>query len=72
MKPLLDEAVSKTKATGSSTFVIAMLFDDADTLKALNLGDSVVYIFRPNPNTESGLELTFKSPDQMEGYNHPY
>ena len=40
MNELLINGVMKTKAMGSSTYVMALLNEDQKVLKTLNLGDS--------------------------------
>jgi protein phosphatase PTC7 len=70
LKKLLIGAVAKTKAMGTSTFVMAMLEREEAVLKTLNLGDSGFLIVRPKQETP--FELLFRSKEQQYRFNYPY
>ena len=60
MRGLLDNSVLKTKAKGSSTFVMALIEQEDSFIKTLNLGDSGFMLLRKNPDTEQ-LDMIFRS-----------
>lgn len=70
LKEVLIEGVKRTKAMGTSTFVMAMIEEDERVLKTLNLGDSGVMIVRPK--ADSTFEVVFRSKEQQYKFNHPY
>lgn len=71
LKSILVEAVKKTKNKGSSTFVMAGLDPEVQgIMKTINLGDSGFIIARPN--AEHDLELIYRSPDQLYGFDFPF
>ena len=41
---------------GSSTFVSAIIDEDQEFVRGLNLGDSAYMILRPNMNSDDGLD----------------
>ncbi len=59
LKEILIEAVAKTKAIGTSTFVMAHLDQEQALLKTLNLGDSGFLLVRPHK--DGTYELIFRS-----------
>ena len=66
---LLVKSVIKTQATGSSTFVMAMLDEEDPHLRTLNLGDSTVMILRQK---EGKLQPIFRSVERQHRFNAPY
>ena len=51
MTEVLVEAVYRTKAMGTSTFVLASIDVEGESkIQGLNLGDSGYMILRPDPN----------------------
>ena len=48
LKEILVEAVVRTKAKGTSTFVMASIDEDGDKINTLNLGDSGFLLLRPD------------------------
>ncbi|TNV76749.1 hypothetical protein FGO68_gene3286 [Halteria grandinella] len=71
IRQLLINAVARTKATGTSTFVMAMMEREEAVLKTLNLGDSGFLIVRQKDST-SDFELVFRSKEQQYRFNYPY
>ncbi|CDW72780.1 serine threonine family 2c [Stylonychia lemnae] len=70
---VLVEGVKRTKAMGTSTFVLASIDDDGESkIQGLNLGDSAYMIVRPDPHQEQGFELIFRSKEQQYRFNYPY
>ena len=66
-----------TKATGSSTCVMAEITrDDPTTLKTCNLGDSGYLLVRPRNPKKTGdqpiVEKLFRSKTQQTRFNAPY
>ena len=61
VKDLLIEGVKKTKAIGTSTFVMALMDEKEMVVKGLNLGDSGYMIVRPELNSENGLKTMYRS-----------
>lgn len=75
IRQLLIDQVAKTKVMGTSTFVMALMYEDEPFLKTLNLGDSGVLIVRPpNGDNQSSEDhsLLFRSREQQYRFNHPY
>lgn len=83
LRELLVQAVKKTKATGTSTFVMATIDEEDSIVKSLNLGDSGIMIVTANSNGSSsssssstnpsaGFDLKFRSKEQQYRFNHPY
>lgn len=70
LKTILIDAVAKTKAIGTSTFVMAFIERKEGILKTLNLGDSGFLIIRPKDNSD--FELIFRSKEQQHRFNCPY
>ena len=64
--------MAKTKARGTSTFVMALMYEDEPFLKTLNLGDSGVMIVRPPSDPKEDLSILFRSKEQQYRFNHPY
>ena len=52
---VLVEGVQRTKAMGTSTFVMASIDESSQTVSAINLGDSAFMIVRADPNEETGF-----------------
>ena len=71
LKQLLIDSVAKTKATGTSTFAMALMDEDDALLKTLNLGDSGFMIVRPTADpvlhqqqteiSDNTFEIIFRS-----------
>ena len=59
LKEVLIEGVKRTKAMGTSTFVMAMIEEEERVLKTLNLGDSGVMIVRPK--ADNTFDIVFRS-----------
>lgn len=57
---MLIDAVAKTKATGTSTFVMSMIEEEDNYMKTLNLGDSGFMLLRLTEDG-SALESVFRS-----------
>jgi len=70
LRQLLVDAVAKTKATGTSTFAMALIDEQHAFLKTLNLGDSGFMIVRPQDTGE--FEVLFRSKEQQYRFNYPY
>jgi len=80
----MHESVADTKATGTSTFVSALLHEDQALLHGLNLGDSGYMIIRrqsdevpaasPAPSSSPAVpfDLIFRTQEQQYKFNHPY
>jgi len=64
---ILDQAVSKTKAKGSTTATMAFLNDTQ--LKTCNLGDSGYLLLRPQ---DGKLQTLYRSESQQYYFNCPY
>ena len=60
LKTLLNRAVDRTKAQGTSTFVMGLIDSEKPELNILNLGDSRLMVLRPNPKTLA-FDLIFKN-----------
>ena len=75
----MHESVAETKATGTSTFVSALLHEEEALLHGLNLGDSGYMIIRRSaseaPSSPAGappFDLIFRTQEQQYKFNHPY
>ena len=64
--------MAKTKAKGTSTFVMALMYEDEPFLKTLNLGDSGVMIVRPPTTPKEDLSILFRSKEQQYRFNYPF
>jgi len=54
---------------------MALMHEDDELMKTLNLGDSGFLIVRPHldkKSTSEDLELIFRSKEQQYRFNHPY
>ena len=74
LKSLLDNASKMTKASGSSTCVMAQLKDESpNELFTCNLGDSAYLLLRPSRSEDVvQFETLFRSATQQSRFNAPF
>ena len=69
LKKLLIDSVLKTKAVGTSTYVMAMMQQDDNIIKTLNLGDSGFMIVRPHPIANPNLNEAQNLENMASGHS---
>jgi len=68
-KEIVEKALEKTKATGSSTCCMLLFDTEKNIIHSLNLGDSGYVIVRPKNNE---IQIIYRSEEQQHSFNFPY